>query len=288
MPKKIKKQEQKTDFFKGLGIGVGSALLITIIVLLIIFSPQIKGLFDKEKQPQSNDDSPAKLRVTVIGKNDCDNCFDINLFLEALRQNDVEITATESIDYSSSEAKQLVSEYEIGKLPTLLISGDLNKNEQLAAAWPSLGRIVDGVFVFDQVLPPYYDIESGEVKGELQITYLTVDECSDCYDVSLHQSALANLGISGQEEKTVDVSSEQGQEIVEKYGIVAAPTVLIGGEVDVYTSLSQIWEAYGNVADDGTYVFTNTEAMGNYYDLQQNKMIEASIEEADNNQLITQ
>jgi len=141
---------------------------------------------------------------------------------------------------------------------------------------PALGDIIDGKFVLRQVIPPYYDVASNKIKGGVNITYLTDQSCKECYDVKLHDRALTNLGVPTTGIKTVDISSDEGKQLVSKYSIKLVPTLILSGEVSEYQTLVQVWKDVGTVTSDGTYIFTDLGVMGgSYKDLSKNQIIKA-------------
>jgi len=259
-------EEKKKTFTKGLVIGIIVAIVILVIVLVIVL-PKILGSGSGAAK------NPAKLKVTIITQKDCAGCWDVNLLLDAIKEGNVKITDTKTLYTDSANTKKLIDQYKITKIPTILVSGDLNKDPNMQQLWTALGEVVDGTFVFRQVIPPYIDIASGQLKGKITLTYLTDSSCKECYDVHLHDTALKNLAIIPGTTKTVDISSDEGKALVAKYQIKAVPTMLISGEVGEYKNLTSIWEQVGTVASDGTYIFTKAELMGTYKDLSKNKII---------------
>lgn len=260
--------EKKATFNKGLIIGVVAAVIILVIVLVIVL-PKILG----SGSGPATAKNPAKLKVTVITKKDCVGCWDVNLLLDAIKQGNVKITNTKTLYIDSASTKKLVDQYKITKVPTILVSGELDKDANMKQLWSALGEVVKGTFVFRQVIPPYIDVASGKLKGNIVLTYLTDNSCKECYNVHLHDTALKNLAITPGTTKTVDISSDEGKALVAKYSIKGVPTMLISGEVGEYKSLTSIWSQVGIVAGDGTYVFTKPELMGTYKDLAKNKVI---------------
>ena len=102
---------------------------------------------------------------------------------------------------------------------------------------------------------------------------LVDDQCSDCYDVSIHKSALERFGVYLSEEETVDYLSGAGKNLVSKYNIKKIPTIILSKNANVYESLNQAWEQVGTIETDGTYVFRDVESMGNYNDLDLNEIV---------------
>ncbi|MFA6918626.1 MAG: hypothetical protein WC244_00710 [Patescibacteria group bacterium] len=261
-------EEKKKTFTKGLVIGIIVAIVILVIVLVIVL-PKILG----SGSGVATAKNPAKLKVTIITQKDCTGCWDVNLLLDAIKEGNVKIADTKTLYTDSANTKKLIDQYKITKIPTILVSGDLNKDPNMQQLWTALGEIVDGTFVFRQVIPPYIDIASGQLKGKITLTYLTDNSCKECYDVHLHDTALKNLAIVPGTTKTLDISSDEGKALVAKYQVKAVPTMLISGEVGEYKNLTSIWEQVGTVASDGTYIFTKAELMGTYKDLSKNKII---------------
>lgn len=278
--KKSETDGQKENLIRGLAYGLGGALIIAIVVLLVIFGGQIKDRLKNDgadnNTSQTGADAP-KLRITVITSKLCgDKCFDINLFLDALKQNGIKEVGTETLNIEDSQGRALADKYQITKVPTVLISGELDKNPQLAQAWASLGEIIDQVFVFRKLIPPYIEVASGQLKGQFSLVYLTDESCSKCYDVKLHDTALGNLGLKTDNNQTIDVASDEGKELLKKYEILSVPTILLSGDLIEYSGLQQIWPQVGVVAEDGTYVFTKMDEMGSYMNLKTGKLVEVA------------
>jgi thiol-disulfide isomerase/thioredoxin len=127
----------------------------------------------------------------VIGKKDCPDCFDINLLVKAIKQNNLpdkvlqeaanaenaEEAMNKAIDaeknvkvqiveFDSDAGKKLIEQYKITAVPTILVGGELEENARLSGYWQSLGEVIDGVFVLRQVIPPYIDLSDNDLKGE--------------------------------------------------------------------------------------------------------------------------
>jgi hypothetical protein len=258
---------------KGLLYGLGGAAIVVIVILGLIFSSSIKELLPSFGK---SDSDGARLKLIVVTKKDCTDCFDTSLFVDTLKQlGDVEIASEKTVYIDDRTGKKLVEQYKIEKVPTVLITGDLDKvNQQYQQLsgdtrelWSFLGEVIDKTFVWRQVVPPYIEVSTGELKGKVSIIYLSDSSCSQCYEVSLHGNALKNLGVDVNNATTVDVGSDEGKDLIDRYAIELVPTVIIQGEVDQYQSIAQLWTTYGKVTDDGSYIFTKVDEMGTYRNL---------------------
>lgn len=280
-------EKKNINFIKGISLGIGAALIVLIIILLAVFGGKIKDKITGNDTAGTNNNADVptadapKLRLTVITSDKCGtDCFNIDLFLQALRQNNINETGFETIRAEDQAGQDLINQYKITKVPTVLIAGELDKNPQLAQAWPALGEVIDGVFVFRELIPPYLDLASDQIKGKMSVTFITDNSCAECYDVKLHETALQNLGLSSNDSKTIDVGSDEGRALIEKYKLTAAPTILLNGDLGAYKNLKQVWESVGVIADDGTYVFTTgVKEMGSYTDLATGKFVEVKLPE---------
>lgn len=281
--KRKEEESQKENLIRGLAYGLGGALIILIIVLLIMFGGKIKDKISGKNTASNANTNAAtakdapKLRITVVTSKNCaEKCFDINIFLNALKQNGIEEIGSEVINIEDKQGQDLVAKYKIEKVPTVLISGELNKNAQLAQAWPALGEIIDDVFIFRKLIPPYIEVASGNLRGNFSLIYLTDQACQKCYDVKLHDTALGNLGLITTDKKEVDISSAEGKDLIKKYAIAEVPTVLMSGDLSEYSGLQQIWPVVGKITDDGTYVFTKMDEMGSYFNLKTGQVVEVA------------
>ena len=261
---------KKNPFASGLIIGLVVALIIVVIILLLVFGGK---MFAGDKNA-TGANKKLDINITVLTKKDCPECWDVNLFIDALKQKNIKNPKPKIVYIDSSKGKKLIDQYKITKVPTVLLSGDLTSDQDLKAGLGVLGDIINKVFVLRQVIPPYIDVKTGEEKGRLSIIYLTDSSCKDCYDVTLNADILKNkFVIAPKDSKTIDVNSPEGKQLVAKYGIKLVPTFLLQGQVSEYTGLQQIWSQIGQVTNDGTYIFTQVDQMGTYKDLVKNKVI---------------
>lgn len=169
-----------------------------------------------------------------------------------------------SVDYSSNEGKMLVSNYNIQRVPTLIVSGELDKNSGLSGFWNQTGTREDGVFVLRYVPPIYFDTKTNQTKGRVILINLVDSSCSECYNISIQKSILTqSLGIEFSNEFTYDINSADGKNVVNNYKIEGVPTVLLSPEIDVYSMQKSVLKTVGTIESDGWYVFRDMKALGN-------------------------
>lgn len=261
-------------------------VVIGIIVALVVIGAGWYLISKFWLQPKSDDASVTKplaeAKVTIIGSNDCGkSCWDTQLFLDALTAQNIKIVGQKKYSIGGwwpfNGANKLVKDFQITKVPTVIIEFTGKDKPDISKFFsPTLGNAVNGKFVLTKILAPYYDIASKQLKGKIQVTYLTDSSCAECYDVNKHVVALRNLGVESDGSKTTDISSDEGKALISQYKITKVPTVLISGEVAEYTVLSEAWSQVGTIAADGTYIFTAVDLMGDSYkNLTTGKIIKA-------------
>ncbi|MBI4280987.1 hypothetical protein HY628_02205 [Candidatus Uhrbacteria bacterium] len=216
---------------------------------------------------------PANLTATIIEPTNCPDCRFPESFLALVRQNNVNLTE-ERLTFTDPRSPELIASAGIERLPGLVISGELNKNPDLAAVWSNYGTVKDNQFVFQKNQPIYEEAGSGEVRGRVKVTYLTDLACAECYDVKAHEPALANVGIIPSSSTTVDIASPEGLTLKKQYTLTAVPTIILSGDLAVYSRLLDVWPAVGSQESDGAYVFREigVKTMGAYRNLVSGKI----------------
>lgn len=267
-------EEKKRKLQKGIITGVGLALLIIAVAALAWWG------YSRFFVKTSDVPTIAEAKVYIVTSDKCgQKCWDVSLFLDALEQKGVKIVRQQRAYVSwlpFAFGNVLAKKYAITKVPTILVEFVGKDQPDINNFFNAdLGRVIDDKFVLDKILAPYYDLSDKRLKGVIEVTYLTDKSCTECYDVNRHEIALKNLGINI-EGKIVDIETQAGQDLINKYKITKVPTVLVSGEVGEYQVLAQAWADVGRVTDDGTYIFTNVDLMGDSYkDLTTGKIIEA-------------
>ncbi|MBI5355043.1 MAG: hypothetical protein HZB68_01160 [Candidatus Aenigmarchaeota archaeon] len=242
----------------------------------------IKGAFvlNKQTPPFYSTERGAVVggvKSIIIKDSGCPKCFDINSISLQLKNYGVKFSDEKILDYSSPEAKALVASLGITKIPAILISDEVTLYGNAVSFLNQLGATTRATWHIAQpVLPPYRDTGSGSISGLVTLVMLTDKSCTGCYDVNAHKSVLPNFFVVVGEEKTYDVSSNEGKGLVKKYGIEKVPTILISPNGKEYPHLVQVWPQVGTVEQDGWFVFRKVEEMkstGAYMDLKAGKVV---------------
>ena len=247
---------------------VGLLALIAIINLAMLVNVE-KTINDRIELSK-----PAKLDIASIFSESCDKCLDTSLAVEAIKEQGFTVAKDEKFEINSKEAKSLISKYSIKRVPAVIITGEISK----AAALEQFTEKINGALVFQSMQPPYVDASTGKVAGYVDLTILSDKSCSQCYNATDHRKILyGNFGVVIGSEKILDVSSDEGKQVLLKYNISKVPTVIVSKEVSLYPGIQEVWPSVGTIEADGSYVFRNFGAWPGqtYKDLTNNSILKS-------------
>jgi plastocyanin len=95
----------------------------------------------------------------------------------------------------------------------------------------------------------------------------------------VNRQILENFGLVLDSEETMDISSAEGQAMVDKYEIPRVPTILISPEGSEYSAFVSAWEQVGSIEDDGWFVMRNPEILGKTVSLEESGDGESEVNE---------
>ena len=192
--------------------------------------------------------------LTYVNASGCKECPDLLPTVQQLRGS-LKIKEFKVVDKDSEEGRKVVEEYEMLRLPGLLLSNDVNEYP-IATQLAQVGTVKKGGAIALGANPPYYNASTGKVDGIANLILLNDSGCTGCYDVTMHLAIVkSRFQVYFESIKSVDASSEEGKELVSKYSIKAVPTIILTGEVSAYPQLKAVWPGVGTVESDGAYVF---------------------------------
>ncbi len=213
---------------------------------------------------------------------ECAKCNELKVFISQIKGAGIKISEEKSISANSDEGRELIKKYNIGFVPTIILSKDAAEYSIISQAWLQVGsKETDGSYVLRVVNPPFINLTTGQLRGIVEITYLTDKSCKECYNVSLHESILTSpqsFAMKLDEQKTIDIGEDKGKELAAKYNITQVPTVILSSEANAYP-LSRILKQFFSIEKDGSYVFRKAPLVGTYRDLETNEVIEVEQDE---------
>ncbi len=217
-------------------------------------------------------------RVTLYRIYDptCGKCNDMSFLINQFKLLDIDITEQKNITSSSNEGKNLISKYKLSFVPVIILSKDAGAYDIIKKAWSQIGKVEsDGSYVLSLVYPPFINLTTNELKGVVNVIYLTDKECTECYNVNLHRSILispSSFGMKLDKEETIDISDTKGTELLLKYNITQVPTIILSGGVNDYPSSIGLKQFF-SMEKDGSYIFRKLSVVGTYKDLATNTVV---------------
>ena len=263
-------------------------LNILIIAIVFIFAINVGIITASKKTVKEKTDAseeanrPANISIVAIRDLSCTDCADINPIIAAVKKTNVKITREEIFEFASQEAQKLISEFEIKKLPSFIIRGEVGKNEDVKKILSQIGEIKNDTFKFNYFLAPYFDLTSNSIKGKVKVTFIIDKSCTECYDINPFKQILAgNLGMSNPAVVALDNSDKAAQILIKNYKIEAIPAFVLTGEVSEYPKLAGIWMQIGTLEKDGAYVLRDIKKVNPnlvYRDLKTGKVIKPALQ----------
>jgi len=224
----------------------------------------------------------GRITLTIINDTTCSKCADLNVLINQMKSSGITMAEQRNVNSNSDEGKSLIAKYNLGFVPTIILSKDAESYDLIKQAWSQLGtREADGSYVLRTVYPPYINLTTNKLRGIVDIVYLTDKSCTECYNVSTHRQILTSpqtFAIKFDKETTVDASDASGKGLIAKYNITQVPTVILSSEVNVYPA-SQALNQFFSAESDGSYIFRKLPAVGAYRDLTTNQVIKPQTQQ---------
>jgi len=249
------------------------AVVIFISLIISLTISFVANLSLNQNRPVSVD-NPTKVDIVILSESSCSDCFNLTPVIDSIKAENVKIKSEKAVYISTKDGQELLAKYNITKIPSLLVSGDFNKNDGLNLLFSKWGEIIDKTFVLRQIGAPYFEVETSKVRGQVQLTMLVDTECSQCYDVNKHEAILKQYGFVDNDSKVLNITLDEGKALIDKYNIKLLPTIVLTGDLDAYPSLIKAWLQVGTVESDGTYIFRDgVKQMGVYKDISTGEII---------------
>ncbi|MBI4895043.1 MAG: cupredoxin domain-containing protein [Candidatus Aenigmarchaeota archaeon] len=213
---------------------------------------------------------PAKIELVKILDSSCDKCFDINSVVKSLKDSNVNVTSEKELDFSSTEAQNIVKKYNILKIPTVIVIGQINKTSSISDTnW--VRDTKNNFAYYSSVGVPFVDVSTGEVKGLVSYTNIVDSSCNNCSNLSQVVSYLKENGVKFSEEQNVEYNTVAGQTFIDRFGIKEVPAIVISSEVLEYPDIKDIWDKLNATEKDGYYALHPLSPP--YRDLSTNKIV---------------
>jgi hypothetical protein len=245
-------------------------IIVCVAILIILFV-----IVYTMRSPPAVLIEETTVLATLIENFSCTECAGVDFFLQQMEDQGVDL---EILHLSVENATDIITKHDITHVPVVIFSNNLKKYSNIHTVWHNYGTIANsGEYVFRYVNPLFTDLD-GTIRGYLDVTYITDDSCTACYDVNIHKEVFEQSGLHVRTEKIVDINSPLGFTLQRKYDLQYVPTIIISKELSVYPRRLLRWDRVGSIEDDGSYVFRNLNVMEGvvYKDLETGQLLDST------------
>ncbi len=201
-----------------------------------------------------------KIIITVINNKDCDYCSDPSSIAEMIKNDkNVDVSEVLELDYRDEKAKRLLEITRAKTVPVIMIEGNtFTKTSVYKNMTPEDFEEYGNKYILVNFLPPFTNIENGEIIGKVNAIKLTDKSCNKCADINHMIIKFRELGIYMNDAKNIDISSDDGKVLIEKYDIEKVPVLILDQNMGLYPHIVNSWETLGSIEEDGTYIVRKT------------------------------
>ena len=226
-----------------------------------------KAIFDKAVPyiDLNSGDVKGLINLKEVYDPSCKDCASLSQIRNQLEKLGIKVNNYETVTSSSLEGQKLINENDLIFLPNLLISKNINEYWWVFDQIKTSFNEKDNYYVFKNPISPYKDLKTGEIKGVVDVTYLTNSSCEDCFNATLLKPSFQKLGIFINSEKNIDISSSEGKSLLSKYNIIAIPTVILSKGISDYESIKEILEKIGTFEKDNVFVLRKLDTLNVKY-----------------------
>ncbi len=238
--------------------------LFVIFLLNSFFTINSTYILNKKISEINEFNKPVNISLSVINCNDCSN---ISSIIESIKSENVNILKENSLNSNSDDAKKLISKYNIQKLPSIIITGEINNNK---TKFNNFKKTSDAL-VLDKVNAPYFDVALKEIKGKVDIMEVIDSSCKDCVSLSSIPLNFGKVGVLISNWKKFEYNSEKGKNLISKFGIKEVPTLLISTDINYYGDIKKGLDKLNLKEKQGFYMLHATQPP--YRNLSENKIV---------------
>ena len=236
-------------------LNLENAFVVLAIILLVILLINLYLTFTLNQDLKKNAESlkekskPANIQLSVIKNSKCSDCFDIDPVINYIKTQKVNVTSEKILEFDSTEGKQLISDYKIEKIPTVIVTGETGK-----FAIQGLEKKGNAI-VLKTVNPPYSNATNGKIFGRVTLYRIYDPTCEKCNDMSFLINQF-KLFIDIIEQKNITSSSNEGKNLISKYKLSFVPVIILSKDAGAYDIIKKAWSQIGKVESDGSYVLS--------------------------------
>tara|TARA_Y100000034_G_scaffold46233_1_gene56871 strand:- start:20100 stop:21212 length:1113 start_codon:yes stop_codon:yes gene_type:complete len=240
------------------------AILLVLFIINIFITTNSGSILKLKLSEVKEANKPVKIELNIIN---CEDCFDTSGLIESIKGQNVEILDENIYDPDSNQAQELIKKYSIDKLPSIIISGEINSEKVEFNNF----ELLNDALVLNKINPPYLDLHVNKIKGKIEIIELIDSTCDQCISLSSIPLSFVEYGVAIADWKKVEYNSKEGNEYINKFEIKHSPALIISNDIDYYETIKQSLDQLDLKEKQGFYALHST--IPPYRNLSDNKIV---------------
>jgi len=255
---------------------IAAVALVLLVNVALLFNVGSFNLLPPAANNDQNTGNPAaetpKLRLLYVVNSDCVDCTPLAGFKSELEAQGFSVTEERSIEFDSSEGLGVVDDFDLNRVPSILLFANQAATDQLSEAIAPVRRLDMGdyVFVVGNVPPVFFDLQENRERGIVDVTVVFDLNCSECRQVPSEEQ-MAQSGFKLGQYRTLASSSLEGQAVAADYKLQRLPSIIFSRDVELYSEFFAGISNYGSKESDGNFVFRQFPPV--YLDLNSGKKV---------------
>jgi len=197
----------------------------------------------------------GNLNLVEISDSACSECASASSLSSLIRNdNSTKIISSKTLDFSSAEAKSLIQQYGVQKIPAVIVTGEFKK-DNVVFLWGQLnGRMLDNGVVLE-VNPPYVNVSTGNKEGVVSLTTIVDSACTDCVSMDTFVSSMKQAGVYFSSQKTLEYTSTEAQSLILSQDIKRIPAIVFSKDIEAYPAVYQFLTQTNATQRQGFYAY---------------------------------
>ena len=214
---------------------------------------------------------PADLEIISISDSRCDECTAATSLSNLVEENNnTNVKSARDLDFSSAEAKNLIDQYQIEKIPAVVATGEFRK-DNLVFLWGELSaRMLDNAVVIESA-PPYVNATNGNKEGLVSLISIVDSTCKDCSSMTSFVDSLKQAGVKITNERQIEYNTPEAQVLISSQNIQRVPAVVLSRDVLAYDDIRLFILQTNGTERQGFYAYHATTPP--YLDLKLGKVV---------------
>lgn len=244
-----------------------AALLVVLVVYNTFIIAGIGSALRERVAEETEQTRPSDISVVALVDGDCASCYDIQQAIDALKGGNVKVDSERTLQYSSTEGKALASRYGILKIPSVVVTGEIDRDQGFESGF----ELRSDALVLEAPAPPYVDAATGQQKGIVDTTLIEKEDCAKCFSFRQYVSQLGQVGVTLGSTAMLDAGDEEAQRLIAERGITRLPALIISGDIAEYPAILEALRASFALQSDGSYL--NKITSPPYYSLESQSVV---------------